>query len=131
MNRRIGGRIIVAVFELVGLAVLAAGGCASTSGVPTTGDHPPTDPTQIYIYQTPPEKYMILCVVTDPITPGTTWDQGGNVNDGFDRLKAAAAAMGANGLLMADSQGSTDYNVMAGYHGVMYQVPMRTNPKTA
>jgi hypothetical protein len=59
------------------------------------------------------------------------WDERGNADLGFDRLLADAAKLGANGLLMAADPGPDAKLVLAGYHGVFYQLPLRGTPPTA
>jgi hypothetical protein len=59
------------------------------------------------------------------------WDERGDADAGFDRLKADAAARGANGLLLQAPAGAADARVLAGYKGDYYQVPLQTKPRAA
>ncbi len=112
-------------------AMLLAGGCASSEIVPSSGPRPPTTPDKVSLYSHAPKKYEILGTVMIPVATDAHWDQSGNADAGFDRLKAAAAERGANGLLMEAPTGSYDNRVLAGYHGTFYQVPFRSNPRSA
>jgi len=120
------------VLSLLSVILFAIAGCQATPEVvPVSGPHPPTTPEQVDIYQTGPKKYEVLAVLNVTVSPETQWDSNGNINDGFDRLKAEAAARGANGILLQASYGTYDYEVQAGYHGLFYNVPIRSTPKTA
>ena len=66
------------------------------------------------------------------VTPEVRFDERGDANLGFDRLKAAAAKLGANGLLLPpEGIEGTDARATVGYHGTFYQVPLRSKPRTA
>ena len=108
-------------------AVIA--GCGPTVVPPTT--HAPTTPDQVNIYAAPPQKYEVLGMVTVPISGEVQWDDKGDANAGFERLKAAAAAKGANGILLQAPNDPLGAHVMAGYQGKYYQVPLQTNPRAA
>jgi hypothetical protein len=118
---------------IVGIAAVIFVGCSTNPKVlPTTGPHPATDPNLVMVYQTPPSQYEILGQVEAPIGGNVHWDDQGNADAGFDLLRRKAAEMGGNGLLMAAAPNTTDLLVIAGYHGMMYKVPVRSaNPKAA
>jgi hypothetical protein len=108
--------------------VAALAGCSTV--VPTTS-HPPTTPDKVKIYTDVPKKYEILGTLSVPISADVHWDDKGNADAGFEQLKSAAAAEGANGILLKAPPGTTDFLVTVGYQNTMYQVPLKTNPKTA
>lgn len=110
-----------------GLLILA--GCGSQ--IVPAQPHSPTTLDQVKIYQDPPKKYEILSTVSLVIPPDMTWDQNGNANSGFDQLRQAAAAQGANGVLLDQNTPSATYQTKAGYNGTFYNVPMHRDPKTA
>ncbi len=116
-------------FWMLGLFGLA--GCAGTQELPPSGPHPALTPDQVNLYQKPPAKFELLGVVSAVIPPSMTWDESGNANAGFDELKAAAAAQGANGILFDQNTNGATYTVNAGYNGTFYNVPMHRDPKTA
>ncbi len=97
--------------------------------VPSSGPRAPTTPDDVKIYQKKPARYEDLGLITLAITPDLGWDTNGDANAAFNQMKAKAAALGANGLLL--DVDPSNYNILtqAGYHGVFYQVPMKN--KTA
>jgi hypothetical protein len=115
------------------LLALVAGsiiGCGSQV-VPSSGPRPPTEPMNVTIYQKEPHRYEVLGRVEVPIGGEVRWDDRGEAVAGFDRLKSAAAAQGANGLLLVGDDPLMT-RVLAGYKGTFYQVPVRTeNPRAA
>jgi hypothetical protein len=111
--------------------LLLIGGCKSHEVVPSSGTRAPTRPEDVKIYPKYPEKYERLGVVSIPVTPEVRFDERGDANLGFDRLKAAAAARGANGLLLVLDGGGNDALATVGYHGKFYQVPIKSKPRTA
>ena len=107
---------------LLGLAALG-GGCGPTAYT-ATGTRPPTDPADVEIYQKEPQKYEKLGFVEVPVGGDVRWDANGDATAGFEKLKAAAAKRGANGILLV--RPSADMaSVVAGYKGKFYQVPAR------
>jgi len=113
------------------LALLLIAGCSSHQVKASSGPRPPTRADDVKIYQKAPHQYERLGTVTVPVTPEVRWDQRGESRVGFDRLKAQAAALGANGVLLVVTDGSSDLTATAGYHGTFYQVPMRAQPRAA
>jgi hypothetical protein len=109
--------------------VAALAGCGSTV-VPTTS-HPAITSDKVKIYTDTPKKYEILGTLSVPISADVHWDDKGNADAGFEQLKSAAAAEGANGILLIAPPGTTDVRVVVGYQGTMYQVPLKADPKTA
>ena len=107
-------------------------GCKSHEVVPSSGTRPPTRAEDVKIYPKHPDKYERLGVVSVAVTPEVRFDERGDANLGFDRLKAAAAQRGANGLLFPpEGVAGSDATATVGYHGTFYQVPLKSNPRTA
>jgi hypothetical protein len=107
-------------------------GCSSHEVVPSQGPRAATRAQDVKIYQKQPRKYERLGVVSVPVTPEIRFDERGDANLGFDRLKAQAAARGANGLLLpVEGVEGSDAHATVGYHGTFYQVPLRAKPRTA
>ena len=112
---------------LATLVMLA--GCASKPEiVQSSVKRLPTTAGDVVIYDKQPAKYEQLGTVTVTKGQGGTWDQKGDANAAFDALKAKAAAMGANGLLIWAEEGAFDRRVNAGYHGTFHQLPVRGTP---
>jgi hypothetical protein len=116
----------VGLVVVVGVVAAILTGCAKSEVVPSTGPHSPTTPDKVTIYQKPPKlKYEKLGTVEATRSEGAKWDEHGDASKGFDALKAKAAAMGANGLLLEAPKGTYDIWVTAGYNGTFHQVPVR------
>ena len=117
--------IVLGVSCAVG-TLIQLGGCASKPEiVPSSGPRTPTSASQVTIYEKPPKKYEVLGTVTVTREEGAKWDEKGDANATFDSAKSKAAALGANGLLLAAPAGEYQYLATAGYHGKFYQVPVR------
>ena len=112
---------------------LLASGCTSTPEVvASSGPRSPTSTDQVRIYQKAPKKYEALGVVSVAPSDRVRWDERGNADEGFEQLKAQAAARGANGLLLQPEEGSgVRQRILAGYRGKYYEVPVRVEPKAA
>ena len=111
----------------VGMAMVAAAcGCAAKREiVPSSGPRSPTSPEQVRFYQKQPLRYEILGTVTASKEEGAQWDDMGNANEAFDLLKAKAAELGANGLLLDPEVVPRDGRATLGYHNTFYQVAVR------
>jgi hypothetical protein len=107
----------------VALGALIVAGCSSHV-VPSTGPKPPTDPSQVVLYDKEPSKYEQIGRVEVPVGGDVRFDERGDASPGFEKLKAAAAAVGANGLLFQTTSGET-LKVLAGYRGTFHSVPIR------
>ena len=123
-------RVVVMIGCLVFCQLLS--GCTSSKAVPASGPRTPTTPDQVTIYPKPPDsKYEVLGTVTVPVGGDVKWDERGESTAGFDRLKAQAASLGANGLLLELDEAAYDVVATVGYRGTYYAVPMKKNPKAA
>ena len=107
----------------VTLIALSLCGCGPTVLAPTT--HEPSNPEHVKIYQKPPGKYEDLGTISLNITPDLRWDKNGDADAAFDAMKAKAAALGANGILLQVAPFPDELLTAAGYRGEYYQVPMR------
>ena len=126
MNRISRCASIVIGLSFAMTSLLPLGGCASKPEiVPSSGPRSPTSASQVTLYEKQPKKYEVLGSVTVSRAEGARWDEKGDANAAFDAAKAKAAALGANGLLMAANSGEYTYLATAGYHGKFYQVPVR------
>jgi hypothetical protein len=93
--------------------------------VPSSGPRPPLSADAVKIYENKPHKYEELGKITLEITPDLGWDQHANADKAFDIMKAKAAALGANGLLLDVDPGGPYIKTEAGYHGTFYHFPMQ------
>jgi len=114
------GALVMAMVSLVA-------GCSSEAMPPT--QHAAISPDEVKLYPKAPSRYEAMSIISVPITPEVRWDDKGESTKGFDALKSKAAAMGANGVLLAPEAGTYDLLVAAGYKGTWYQVPARRDPK--
>ena len=105
-------------------------GCASHTVVPSAGPRKPTSPQDVRVYQKHPKQYEQLGKVIVNVTPEMKWDERGDSTAGFEALKAQAAALGANGVLLTIPAADYEYLVTVGYQGTFYQLPMRREPRT-
>jgi hypothetical protein len=115
------------------LAVLLAillGGCGPEVVTPT-GPRPPTSPSAVTIYDKEPKKYEQLGMVEVPVGGIVQWNANGDGTPGYEKLLAAAAARGANGILLKPTA-PDQMLVLAGYRGTYHPVPVRPgNPNAA
>lgn len=123
----VGGLVALLLTAVSGLVLP---GCSGSTVMPTTA-HAPTNPATVNLYQKPPTRYEILGTLMLPVTPEMKWDESGNSTAGFDALKAKAAATGANGVLLVAPAGMADGAAVVGYRDEHYQVPMKSQPRTA
>ena len=114
---------VLVVFAVAVAAAIGSVGCSPTV-VPTSGPRAATDPKDVVIYPKKPSRYEQLGPVEVPVGGDVRWDQYGDATPGFEKLKAAAAALGANGLLLAPASADAEM-VVAKYRGTSYQVPLR------
>jgi hypothetical protein len=120
-------RILVPAVVLVASFLLQ--GCASPKVVPAQS-HSPSDPSSIKLYQQPPPlTYEVLGKVE--ATENLRWQENGDVTPVVEDLKAKAARMGANGLLLTiDTAAEPDARLVGGnYEGTLYQFPFRDLPQ--
>jgi hypothetical protein len=122
----------VKYIALIALTAALLIGCASKPEVvPSTGPRPATRADMVEIYPKPPAKYERLGMISIPVTEELRWDNRGDANLAFERLKSEAAKRGANGLLLQVEADQYDRRTLAGYKGTMYEVPMKGTPRTA
>jgi hypothetical protein len=120
----------IAASLIVCFLTAALTGCGSHV-VPSSGARSPTNAAAVSIYDKEPGKYEDLGTVSVPVGGDVRWDARGDATPGYEKLKAAAAARGANGILLKSTSEDTML-VLAGYRGTFYQVPVRMgDPKMA
>ena len=122
-NRGLGWTIVVVV------AASILGGCKSSEALPPSGPHPALKPEQVVLYQKAPKKYEQLGLVDT--TQNVKWGENFSVDPMVDDLKAKAAAMGANGLLLdvAAEPGEKLVSAYATYHGKSYHFSGTQQPE--
>src|SRR5690349_20734689 len=107
--------------------------CGCAPEVLPAQSHSPSDPESVKLYQKAPAKYEKLGMVET--TQNVKFQADATVDPAVDSLKAQAATMGANGLLLqvdADQNGQKPVLATGMYHGQSYQFPVKAKPvKTA
>ena len=103
-------------------------GCARSTVVPSSGPRSPTRLDQVKVYQKPPKKYEDLGVIELQSTPEMSLNAQGHSPATFALLKQAAAAKGANGVLLGDKQLDRDFTALVGDGTADYHVGMRHDP---
>ena len=93
-------------FRLValGFAVAALAGCASASKVMLGQARPPIDPAQVQVYSTPPPGSVEIAQLE--ATSAVGFGTQGQTDAAVARLKAEAAKLGANGVVLVGVGGS-------------------------
>jgi len=115
---------LLVLLGMTGLC-LTPGGCAPT--VVPASSHAASHPSLVALYQDPPSRYEDLGIIK---TDGTfVWDQVGQMQGVIEELKAKAAALGANGLLLQ----VPEYRLKATgtYNEEHYQIPIDRTPVRA
>lgn len=110
---------IAIVLMLAGTAALA--GCASTSHVMISPARPAIAPEQVRVYfEPPPTRYVEIAIVETASGPLTYGEQN-KTNDVINKLRAEAARLGANGVLLQDvASGPAGNRVGVGVGGGSY-----------
>ena len=84
----------------IALAIAALSGCA-TSHVMVGQARPPTSPDQVRLYLRPPaSKYEEIALLDASSRGGFAFSAQGKTDVVIDRLRAEAAKLGANGILL-------------------------------
>lgn len=82
-------------------AVLAlSAGCASTSNVMLGQARPAISPEQVRVYYAPPPGRYVEVALLETSSGGFTYGQQNKMNSVIGKLRAEAAKLGANGVLL-------------------------------
>ena len=116
---------------MAALTLVALAGCwQSHEVVPSSGPRAATSPQQVKTLPELPRKYEDLGVISVVVTPEMKWDESGDATPAFDALRAKAASLGANAMLLTVDPSQYNALVAARDHGKMFQLPMRYNPNS-
>lgn len=102
-------RIIAAVVSL-GLLV----GCAASSHIITGKTRPPIDPSQVRLYDHPPAKFEEIAIIEASSRGSWAITDQGKIDVVIARLKAEAAKLGANGVLLETTGSESTGGVVVG-----------------
>jgi hypothetical protein len=81
--------------------VMALAGCATGSALVTGTARPAVKAADVRIYPEPPAKFVEIAIVS--ATPSSGWGNQAQLDSAVNELKAAAAKVGANGLIITSS----------------------------
>lgn len=93
-------RVVLATLAMLSATLLAA--CASGSSILVGTPRPAIDPGLVRIYTSPPRKYEEVAVIEASSRNSLAFGAQAQTDKVIERLKAAAAALGANGVLLDD-----------------------------
>jgi hypothetical protein len=82
------------------VAVLAVAGCAGGSHILTGKARPPTSPEAVKVYSAPPASFEEIAIIDASSKDSWAVTDQGRADVVLQRMKEAAAAVGANGLLL-------------------------------
>jgi hypothetical protein len=85
---------------LIGVAVILVAACAPSSHVLVGTARPPISPTLVKVYSTPPPRFEEIAVLN--ASSKSLFNAGGQrtTDKVVERLKAEAAQLGANGIIL-------------------------------
>ena len=99
-----------AALLLAVLTACAAAACATSSHVLIGTARPPTSPESVRVYYRPPPKYEEIATISASSQGSLALTSQQNMDKAIERMKAEAAKVGANGILLQsvqDTQGSS------------------------
>ena len=82
------------------LIILALSAGCATSHVLVGEPRPPIDPEQVKIYSTAPNEYDEIAIIESSSKSSWAITEQGKMNKAIKRLKAEAAKLGANGIII-------------------------------
>lgn len=90
------------------LFTLSLVACATSSHILIGNPRAPISPAEVRVYFEPPENYEVIALVRGESVTG--WTQQQDTDNAIQQLKAEAAALGANGVLLAGvSEGDNSF----------------------
>lgn len=101
-------------------AVLAVvlSACSTTSHVMLGQARAPVPVEQVVLYRSPPQHYAEIALIKSSSRHSWTVTEQGKLNKAIERMKAEAAALGANGLLLQSTQDEVSGSLGTGSSGV-------------
>jgi hypothetical protein len=101
------------------MALLSAG-CATSSHVVTGVLRPPISPEDVKIYSQPPPSYEEIGTLEASSRGGFRFSDQGKMDKVIERLKAEAAKLGANGVLLQSTENRVSGSVGTGGGSTSY-----------
>ena len=100
----------IARFLLLAAILACAGACSTSSHVLIGSARPPIPPQSVQLYYRPPPRYEEIATVQASSQGSMALTSQQNMDKAIERLKAEAAKLGANGVLLQgvqDTQGGS------------------------
>jgi hypothetical protein len=104
---------------LAGAAVALLAACSSTSHVLVGAARPPISPDQVKVYFEPPPRYEQIATLDATSSSMFSSDQG-KTDTAIAGLKAEAAKLGANGILLQGVEKRQSGSIGLGVGGTSY-----------
>jgi hypothetical protein len=89
---------------IAALASVLLGSCATSSHVLVGTPRPPISPDLVKVYTQPPEKYEQIATIDASSRGSMALTSQQNMDKAIERMKAEAAKLGANGILLQGVQ---------------------------
>ena len=112
------GYITMKQLHIILVLVLLLSSCASGSYILTGQKRNPSNPSNVKLYTSPPNKYDVIGIVNASSDSG--WTEQGDMDLAVSKLKDLAAKLGANGILLSSTGESTSSSVSAYNNGIAY-----------
>lgn len=101
-------------------ALLACAACSTSSHVLIGTARPPISPESVRVYLKPPPKYEEVATINASSQGSLALTSQQNMDKAVERLKAEAARLGANGVLLQGVQDTQSGSIGAGGGGASY-----------
>ncbi len=105
--------------SLSAMAIWAVG-CAATSHVVTGATRPAISPEEVKIYTQPPPHFEEIAALEASSRGGLRFTEQGKMDKVIERLKAEAAKLGANGVLLQSTQNQVSGSIGTGGGSTSY-----------
>ena len=105
---------------LAAVFACAAAACATSSHVLIGTARPPISPESVRVYYTPPPKYEEIATISASSQGSLALTSQQNMDKAMQRMKAEAAKVGANGILLRGVQDSQGGSLGAGVGNTSY-----------
>jgi len=109
-----------AALLLAALTACAAGACATSSHVLIGTARPPISPESVRVYYRPPPKYEEIATISASSQGSLALTSQQNTDKAIQRLKAEAAKVGANGILLQGVQDTQSGSIGVGGGSASY-----------
>ena len=103
---------------ILSLCLLTLVGCASGSAIVTGDERPPTNPDDIKLYLEPPQEYETIGIVE--ASSDVQLSSQAATDRAIKELKKQAAKIGANGILITDTESKSGEVVGFYSEGIFY-----------